>query len=170
VVVRQLGEKIMRRSVAMVSALVAAAAGLGVAAVAGADNNGRPMRVRAQLTGYAEVAPVGGALSTTGRGTFRAEIDEATPSITYTLKFSNLEGQVTMSHLHFGQHHTNGGISVWLCQTATNPAPTSATPTCMADVTLSDTIYPTNVVGPAGQGIAPGQFEELVAAIRAGVV
>jgi hypothetical protein len=40
----------------------------------------------------------------------------------------------------------------------------------MADVTLSDTIYPTNVVGPAGQGIAPGQFEELVAAIRAGVV
>jgi hypothetical protein len=40
----------------------------------------------------------------------------------------------------------------------------------MADVTLSGTILPTNVIGPATQGIAAGEFEELVAAIRAGVV
>jgi hypothetical protein len=33
---------------------------------------------------------------------------------------------------------------------------------------LSGTIVPANVIGPVGQGIAPGEFAELVAAIRAG--
>jgi hypothetical protein len=33
---------------------------------------------------------------------------------------------------------------------------------------VSGTITPLEVIGPNGQGIAPGEFEELVAAIRAG--
>jgi CHRD domain-containing protein len=33
---------------------------------------------------------------------------------------------------------------------------------------VTGTIRPSDVVGPTGQGIAAGEFEELVAAIRAG--
>ena len=173
----------MKNISSIVSRLLMATAAVGLVAGASADDNGKPKRYRATLTGFSEVAinaptdtdgdvtSVGmvGALSTTGRGTFRADIDEASQIITYTLKFSGLEGAVTMSHLHFGQHHTAGGISVWLCGTTTNPGP-GGTQTCRPDVTLSGTIAPVNVVGPAGQGIAPGEFAELVAAIRAGVV
>ena len=33
---------------------------------------------------------------------------------------------------------------------------------------MSGTIVPADVIGPAGQGIAGGEFEEVVRAIRAG--
>ena len=33
---------------------------------------------------------------------------------------------------------------------------------------MTGTVRPADVIGPAGQGIDPGQFAELVAAIRAG--
>jgi hypothetical protein len=114
----------------------------------------------------------GGAVSTTGQGTFRAAIDEASGLVTYTLRYSGLTGTVTQSHLHFGQHHTSGGISVWICQTATNPAPAPAgavpVPQCAAEV--SGEFLAANVIGPAGQGIAAGELAELLAAIKAGAV
>jgi hypothetical protein len=33
---------------------------------------------------------------------------------------------------------------------------------------VTGTIVPTDVIGPVGQGIAAGEFDELVAAMRAG--
>jgi CHRD domain-containing protein len=36
-------------------------------------------------------------------------------------------------------------------------------------VSVSGAIEPADVIGPAVQGIAPGEFNELIAAIRAGV-
>ncbi len=64
----------------------------------------------------------------------------------------------------------NGGISVFLCQTATNPDPTGQAPQCTAPPALiTGVIDADNIIGPAGQGVAAGQFEELVAAIRARV-
>ncbi len=164
----------MKRWLRVVSAVVTAAVGLGLTAVAGADRDDRgSKRVRAQLTGYQEVFAAGGGVSTTGQGTFRAEIDERSGLITYTLKYSGLTGTVTQSHLHFGQHHTSGGISVWICQTGTNPAPTPATgasPVPMCAPEVSGEVLAPNVIGPAVQGIAPGEFAELVAAIKAGAV
>ena len=164
----------MKRWLSVVAAIVTAGVGLGSAAVAGADHDESSVkRVRARLTGYQEVFAGGGGVSTTGQGTFRAEIDEASGLITYTLKYSGLTGTVTQSHLHFGQHHTSGGISVWICQTATNPAPAPApgaqpVPVCAPEV--SGEALAANVVGPAGQGIAAGEFAELIAAIKAGTV
>ena len=63
----------------------------------------------------------------------------------------------------------NGGISAWLCGTDALPGPTG-TPRCpdARSGTISDTIVAADVIGPAGQGIAAGEFNELVAAIRAG--
>jgi hypothetical protein len=163
-----------QRWLSVVAAIVTAGIGLGSIAVAGADDDHRTVRLlRARLTGFQEVFAGGGGVSTPAQGTFRAQLDEATGLITYTLRYSGFVSPVTQSHLHFGQHHTSGGISVWLCQTATNPAPApapGAQPVPMCAEEVSGEALAANVIGPAGQGIAPGEFAELVAAIKAGTV
>ena len=63
----------------------------------------------------------------------------------------------------------NGGISVWLCQTAEFVDPTGLAPTCVQSGTVTGLLTQANMVGPAGQGIPPAQFAEVVAAIRAGI-
>ena len=91
--------------------------------------------------------------------------------IRYEISYSGLEAPVTQAHIHFGQRHTVGGIVVWLCQTEGTPAPPAVaglTPTCPASGTVSGTITPAQVLTATGQGLDAGQFDELVAAIRAG--
>jgi hypothetical protein len=138
---------------------VLGAAGVGTAAVAG-DRPG----ARVNLNGYEEVP----AVSTNGGGTFRAQIARDVEQITYELSYGQLNGEVQQSHIHLGQKSVNGGISVFLCSNLGNgPAGTQACPTPAGSIT--GTIVPANVIGPAGQGIAPGEFAELVRAMRAGV-
>jgi CHRD domain len=121
------------------------------------------------MSGYLEGAP-SGPVSSVATGNFEARINDSADTITYELTFGDLEGTVTQAHIHFGQRSVNAGISAWLCETATNMSPSASTPTCPAAPggTVTGTITPVEVVGPTGQGIAPGEFEELVAAIRAG--
>lgn len=128
------------------------------------DGRGRD-RIDARLKGFQEVP----AVSTVAGGRFRATIDAASGSIAYELSYSGLEGTVTMAHIHLGQHGVNGGVMVWLCQTATNPDPTALAPTCPQSGGVSGLIQAANVVGPTGQGIAAQEFAEMVAALRAGV-
>jgi hypothetical protein len=123
-------------------------------------------RIREFLTGYEEVP----AVSTVAEGEFHATISNDSSQIDYELKYSDLEGSVTQAHIHFGQKGVNGGISVWLCgnpsATVTPPAGTPACPPSPATVT--GTLTADDVVGPVGQGIAAGEFAELIRAIRAG--
>jgi CHRD domain len=126
------------------------------------------------MSGYLEAPPV----SSVAEGKFKAKIDDSADTIRYELTYSGLEGTVTQAHIHFGQRSVSGGISAWLCETLTNPSPSASTPACPAPGgTVTGTITPLEVVGPGsppaippngGQGINPGEFEELVAAIRAG--
>jgi hypothetical protein len=116
-----------------------------------------------QLSGFNEDPLV---LSTTGSGQFRAQINEQRQEITYRLSYTSLEGTVTQSHIHLGGSSQSGGISVFLCSNLGNgPAGTQACPP--APATITGTITTADVIGPAGQGIAAGQFAELVTAIRA---
>ena len=121
--------------------------------------------VHVQLTSYEEVP----ARSTAASGSFRAFIDDAAGTIQYTLSYSGLESDVKMAHIHFGQLSVNGGISVWLCQTAELLDPTGLAPTCVQSGTVTGLLTQANVIGPAEQGIPPAQFAEVVAAIRAGI-
>ena len=115
------------------------------------------------LTGYEEVP----AISTSARGTFHARISNDGSSIEYALSYSALEGDVQQAHIHFGQPAVNGGVSVFLCTNLGNgPAGTQACPP--GPVTITGTITADDVIGPTTQGIAPGEFAELLAAIRAG--
>jgi hypothetical protein len=134
---------------------------VGVAGRAGADGHGRPSFVRAWLTGFEET-PL--TLSSPGRGFFRAIVDEDAGTIQYSLTYDGV-ANVTQSHLHLGAHHTTGGISVFLCSNLGNgPTGTQACPQSPGQI--SGTIHSADVIGPAGQGIAAGEFAELVTAIR----
>ena len=159
----------MRRRRVQLAAVVAVMGLLGVvgAAVAGGGGN---RDVREHLTGYAET-PL--ALSTSGFGDFRAKVRD--DRIDYKLTYGNLEGDVTQAHIHLGSESQSGGISAFLCQRGQATAP-AGTPECPAgrSGTVTGTITPATVIGPAAQGIAgvegatPGEYNELLRAIRAG--
>jgi hypothetical protein len=136
----------------------------GNVATASNETHGADVTVLERLTGYEET-PL--AVSTNGTGRFRARIDEAQQRITYTVSYSGLEGSVTQAHIHFGARAQTGGIAAFLCTNLGNgPAGTQACPA--APATVSGTIAPGDVLGPSAQGIAAGEFAELVKAIRAG--
>jgi hypothetical protein len=136
------------------------------AQVPGPNEQSFDRKLEASLTGFEENP----TLSTPGRGEFTARITKDN-EIVYELKYSDLESDITQSHIHFGRPGINGGIAAWLCGTPTNPGPaTNPPPACELGTsgTVTGVITAANVIGPAGQGIAAGEFEELLAAIRAG--
>jgi hypothetical protein len=117
-----------------------------------------------QLSGFNEV-PL--ALSTPATAQFRAVINDRAQEITYRLSYADFPTAVTQSHVHFGSPAQAGGVSFFLCSNLGNgPAGTQACPA--APATVTGTIKPADVIGPNAQGIAPGEFAEIVKAIRAG--
>ena len=127
--------------------------------------------IETRLEGYQEVP----AVSSTATGKFSAKVNAAAGTIDYELRYAGLEGDVRQAHIHFGQKGVNGGITIWLCQTSVNVDPTGSSPTCPQSGTVSGTLTAAKMVGAApgqgafNQGIAAGEFDELIAAIRAGV-
>jgi hypothetical protein len=147
--------------------LAATAAVLGVAGFSAAAVAGGGREFETDLNGFEEVPSV----STFAGGDMSAEIDRAGSVIRYVLSWRNLEALPTQAHIHLGQEDAAGGISVWLCDSASNPSPRETTPACpqMQTATVDGEIRAADVVGPANQGIAGGEFNELVRAMRAGV-
>lgn len=151
----------MKRARIKIALAVAAAGVVGLGTVAMASDGGNE---RVTLTGYEEVP----ALSTPGVGEFRASVSRSSDEIRYRLTFSGLETAATQAHIHFENETNNGNIVVFLCTNLGNgPAGTQACPA--AGGTISGTITPADIgAGAAGQGIAAGEFDEFVRAIRAG--
>jgi hypothetical protein len=146
------------------AAAVGVVAALAVAVVAIAAANGGGHGIKEKLTGYQENP----ALSTTGHGKFRLSIDRKAQEIHYTLTYGGLESDATQSHIHFEKPTNNGSIVVFLCSNLGNGPPgTQACPPTGG--TISGTIRPADVTAmAAAQGIAAGEFDEFVAAIKAG--
>jgi len=120
--------------------------------------------IKEKLTGYQEFP----ALSTPGHGTFRASIDRKAQEIHYTLKFGGLESAVTQSHIHFENRTNSGPVVVFLCTNLGN-GPAGTQPCPANGGTISGTIRPADIIGGgAAQGLAAGEFDELVRAIKAG--
>lgn len=113
---------------------------------------------KARLQGFNEVP----AISSTGRGEFTARI-RGEDAVGWELSYEGLEGTVTLfAHIHLGQKDVNGGVSVFFCGGGGRPACTPGSGTFRGTFTAAD------VIGPAAQGIAPGELAELIRAIRAG--
>ena len=150
---------------------IAAMAVVGLFAVPVRGDGNRSRDLRAELSADREVPIV----SSPATGSFRARISDDEQSFDYRLDYEGFDGTVTQSHIHIGQKFAAGGISVWLCQTATTPAPPAVaaiTPTCGAPggdgAEAIGTISAQNVIGPTGQAVPAGQFAELLEMIRTG--
>src|SRR5438034_3006121 len=154
----------MRRK-GMFAALVVAAAALAVAAYALAGGSGPGFNhLSDTLSGYQETP----SISSTGTADFTADVAKDGQSVDWHMSYSGLEGNVLQSHIHFGQRGVAGGISVFLCTNLGNgPAGTQACPG-PHEGTISGTFGPSDVIGPTAQGIAAGEWNELVQAIVAG--
>ena len=152
------------------------------------DRHDNDRRLRTDLSGFNEVIGPNlglGAIFSTGSGRLRLKIDKQNRTIDYELTYSFPDAAATpivgaqfvnQAHLHFGQKHTTGGINVWLCQSADNPAPAAvaaATPTCPSPSgTVSGTIAPAQVLALAGQGFPAGQdgFDALLDALQSDAI
>jgi hypothetical protein len=135
-------------------------------------------RIKADtLNSYQEVGGAASAgLSMPGTGEFKATIDDDDQTIEWELTYAGLSGAPTQAHIHFGNRYLAGGVSVFFCGTAVATPPATQWPACPAapagvtqPVTLTGTWRPNDVIGPSGQGIAAGEWDEFVAALRAGM-
>lgn len=135
--------------------VVGAFAVAGATALATGDGG---QRFSTNLTGFQEVP----AISTAASGRFVATLDG--DELSYELSYSGIEGGTAVfAHIHLGQRAVNGGVSAFLCGGGDKP------PCPAVGGTVTGVIDPADVIGPAGQGIAPGEFDELIRAMRAGV-
>jgi hypothetical protein len=154
----------MKRLLILATVAVLAIGAIGT--VSANDDQNQRRDIKATLGGFAEVP----AISTTGKGKLRLSIDQANSRITYELSYSGLEGLLpggvpSAAHIHLGQPGVAGSVIAFLCGGDGKPA-------CPASTTtpITGTITPVNILGPAGQGIAAGEFAEAIRAIRAGMV
>jgi hypothetical protein len=148
-----------KRLLILVSVIVVLGAGVFVLA------QGFSNPFRAMLIGYEEVP----AVSTTGNAEFRAELSPYGNQVNWEMTYRSLEGNVTQSHIHFGQRGVNGGIMVFLCSNLGN-GPAGTQPCPEPPATIRGTFSASDVVGGAtAQGIAAGEYAEALKAIRSGV-
>lgn len=124
----------------------------------------------AKFSGFQEVGALGagetGAILSPGHATLELTLDKEAQTLTYVLRYSGLTN-VKQSHIHFGKFHVAGGIMVFFCTNLGNgPAGTPACPDdSSGEVTVTGTLTPASVVGPAAQNIPAGDFDGVVAAL-----
>ncbi|MDB4965826.1 MAG: hypothetical protein JWN44_1515 [Myxococcales bacterium] len=114
----------------------------------------------AWLIGFNEVP----ATASQARARLDARISQDESTITFRLHYSALSAPPLVAHIHFGAKATDGGVSFFLCGGGGKPACPSAT-----TGTVTGTVTAADVVGPAAQGIPPGDLADIIRAIRHGV-
>jgi CHRD domain len=148
----------VRRTTRVVLAGVIAVLLVAAGVTAAGATRGGDDEFDARLSGFEETPMT---ISTTGSGRFEADVDRRDQTIEYELSYSGIEGgTVTAAHIHLGRRATTGGVSAFLCGGGGKPP-------CPQSGTVEGTVTAADVIGPAGQGIAAGQFDELVRAMRA---
>jgi hypothetical protein len=115
-------------------------------------------RFSARLSGANEVPPINSA----GTGNFEMTIQPS--GISFSLSFSDLSSPLSVAHLHFAPSKVAGGVMIYLCGGGNQPA-------CPATTSgnITGTITAANVTGPTGQGIAVGDLDSALEAVRDGL-
>jgi len=118
---------------------------------------------QARLDSYQE-APL--TLSTAATGSFRIRMGPG--GLQYKLRYQGFATDVLQAHIHLGARGLAGGIIAFLC----GPQPSAGDkPVCPTrSGTVEGTIDAADIIGPANQGIAPGELTEAVKALRRGAV
>jgi hypothetical protein len=117
--------------------------------------NSQTERFSASLSGANEVPPI----NTAGTGNFDMTIQQG--SITFSLTFSDLSSALSVAHLHFAPSKVAGGVMIFLCGGGNQPACPATT-----SGTITGTITAANVTGPGNQGIAAGDLDSALEAVR----
>ena len=120
----------------------------------------------ARLRGFEEVP----AISSGGQGFLFASLNDAGNTLTYSLVYFGLQGRVTQAHIHIGQPAVNGGIVLFFCTNLTPPAGVPVPPPCpntAGQNLVSGTLTAADVITQTAQGIAAGEFSEVVNAMQA---
>jgi hypothetical protein len=115
-------------------------------------------RFSANLIGANEVP----SINTAGTGAFGMKMQQGV--ITFDLTFSDLSSNLTVAHLHFADSKVAGGVMIFLCGGGGQPDCPAAT-----SGTITGTITAANVTGPTTQGIAVGDLDSALEAVRAGL-
>lgn len=152
---RELTRKIRIALTTSIALTLLASAGLGLHAFA----NDRDVRLRASPCGLREVPPN----ITRATATLRATLDEDRKNITFTLEYRNMSSALVKADIHFAQENVRGEPIAFFCGGGGKPACPAAT-----SATITGTITAADIVGPAAQGIAPGDFASAARAILAG--
>ena len=92
---------------------------------------------------------------------FRATLNEDATQLDFELKFEGLSANAAAAHIHLAQKDVNGGVMAFLCGGGGQPACPAAT-----SGTVTGTITAANIIGPTGQGVPAGAFDEFVGALR----
>ena len=119
----------------------------------------------ARLRGFEEVP----AISTGGQGFLFASLNDAGTALTYSLIYFGLQGNVTQSHIHIGQPGVNGGIVLFFCTNLAPPAGVPVPPPCpntAGQNFVTGTLTAANVITQTAQGIAAGEFAEVINAMQ----
>ena len=139
------------------------------------DSSARSDEFTARLNGFNELGALNnqtGAVLSNGTGTVTLHLHQN--SIDYTLSYSDVgttgpkTGTVSQAHIHFGKSRDSGGIIVFFCTNLGNaPAGTDGAQKCPPNSgTVTGTWTAADVVGPAAQNIAAGNFNGLVEALN----
>jgi CHRD domain len=115
-------------------------------------------RFSASLVGANEVPPI----NTAGTANFQMTIQPA--GITFSLTFDGLSSSLAVAHLHFAPSKVNGGVMIFLCGGGGQPDCPATT-----SGSITGTITAANVTGPVTQGIAAGDLDSALEAVRAGL-
>jgi len=107
------------------------------------------------LAGANEVPPI----NTAGTADFQMTIQPG--AITFSLTFSDLRAPLAVAHLHFAPSKVPGGVMIFPCGGGNQPACPAAT-----SGTITGTITAANVTGPTSQGIAAGDLDSALEAVR----
>ena len=158
--------------------IVAGGVVLAVAVSGFAFSDGGSGKFRESLSGLKEAPQI---VLTSGTGTFEASISSDGTAIDYVLTFENLESDARQAHIHLGWPQSNGSVVLWLCDSPGPPplpvSPVESTPLCSQNSAAGDikngrvegTLTAADLVVVPANGIAgPADFDEVVAAIRAG--
>jgi CHRD domain len=124
-------------------------------AISKEDSRGK---MKSSLSGFQEVP----AVSTTGSGTFRAQLNQAKTGIEFELNHDDLSGAPSKADIHFGQPGVNGGVLANLCGGG------SPKPACPATGLVTGTLAVADFLAIVDQGIVGNNLAEALRVIRSG--
>jgi hypothetical protein len=123
-------------------------------------NHAAAQQFQAHLSGFEEVP----AIVSDASGDLHLNLKLDGSALEYVLIYGNFDSTVIQAHIHIGQKGVNGAVSTFLCGPA---AP--AHQTCPQSGMVTGTITAADILNVPAQGVAAGQLDRFVRALKAGI-